>query len=270
VKQKPDRSWLKESSKTKADASKADKRATPKANKSEADNDNSDENRLQEDPRRVGPSDFTRGQRPSGFSSVKSFHSTTPAKALTPKQFLKILNYEEALENQNPSNMYPAGDQSRSTSSEQETTWWLDDEDEEKPGVAPADGHLAERPVKTHIYSREEMEALAEEKIRYVRDIDDKKDFLDIIKSALALKSSLLSAESHADSQRGTLPPGLFIPAIPYSDQELVNLSCLVDRGRELEVDTEYESRNKFAIRVDSYRLNPTRKLKFYLKKGIQ
>jgi hypothetical protein len=77
------------------------------------------------------------------------------------------------------------------------------------------------------------MEALAEEKLRYVRDIDDKKDFLDIIKSALALKSSLLPAEDHAESQRGTLPPGLFIPAIPYSDQELVNLSCLVDRGRE-------------------------------------
>jgi hypothetical protein len=89
------------------------------------------------------------------------------------------------------------------------------------------------------------MEALAEEKLRYVRDIDEKKDFLDIIKSALALKSSLLSAESHAESQKGTLSPGLFIPAIHYSDQELVNLSCLVDRGREFEVDTEYESRNK-------------------------
>jgi hypothetical protein len=84
----------------------------------------------------------------------------------------------------------------------------------------------------------------------------------------VALKSSLLLAGNHAESQKGTLPLGLFIPAIPYSDQELVNLSCLVDRGRAFEVDTEYESRNKFAIRVDSYQLDPKRKLKSYLKKG--
>jgi hypothetical protein len=86
------------------------------------------------------------------------------------------------------------------------------------------------------------MDALAEEKLRYVGDIDDKKDFLDIIKSAMALKSSLFLAENHAESQKGTLPLGLFIPAVPYCDQELVNLSCLVDRGREFEVDTEYVS----------------------------
>jgi hypothetical protein len=158
--------------------------------------------------------------------------------------------------------MYPSGDLSWSTTSEQENKWWLDDEDEEKPGVTPADDHLAKRPVKTHIYSREEMEALAEEKLRYVVDIDDKKDFLDIIKSAVALKSSLLVAKNHAESQEETLPLGLFIPAIPYCDQELVNLSCLVDRGREFEVDTEYVSRNKFAIRVDSYQVHPKRKLK--------
>jgi hypothetical protein len=58
-----------------------------------------------------------------------------------------------------------------------------------------------------------------EEKLRYEGDIDKKKDFLDIIKSAVALKSSLLLAENHAEYQKGTLPLGLFIPAIPYSDQ---------------------------------------------------
>jgi hypothetical protein len=268
VKHKPDRSSLEESSKAKTDASKADKSSKPKANESEADNDNSDENRLQDDPRRVGPSNFTRGQRPSGFSSVKPSHSTTPPKAPTSLQLLKIPKYEKALEKQNPSNMHPSGDQARSTASEQENKWWLDDENEEKPGVTPADDHLAKRPVKTHIYSREEMEALAEEKLRYVEDIDEKKDFLDIIKSAMALKSSLSSAENHAESQEETLPLGLFVPAIPYSDQELVNLSCLVDRGRAFEVDTEYESRNKFAIRVDSSQLDPKRQLKSYLKKG--
>jgi hypothetical protein len=100
-----------------------------------------------------------------------------------------------------------------------------------------------------------------------VKDIDQKKDFLDIIKSAVALKSGLVLAKNHAESQKGTLPPGLFILAIPYSDQELVILSCLVERGREFEVDTEYESRNKFAIRVDSYQLDPKQKLKSYLKR---
>jgi hypothetical protein len=114
------------------------------------------------------------------------------------------------------------------------------------------------------------MEALAEEKLKAVKDIDEKKNFLDFVKSAVALKSSLVLAKNHAESQKGTLPTVSFIPAIPYSDQELVNLSCLVDRGREFEVDTEYESRNKLAIRVDSYQLDPKRKLKSYLKKGFQ
>jgi hypothetical protein len=76
VKQKPDGSSPEESSKPKADESEADKRSKPKANESEADNDNSDKDRLHEDPRRVGPSDFTRGQRPSGFSSVIKSNST--------------------------------------------------------------------------------------------------------------------------------------------------------------------------------------------------
>jgi hypothetical protein len=153
------------------------------------------------------------------------------------------------MDNQNPLNMYPSGRLARSTTSNYKTKWWLDDKVEEKPGATPADNHLAKRPVKTHIFSRKEMEAFAKEKLRAVKDIDEKNDFLDIIKSAVALKLSLLLAENHAESQKGTLPLGFFIPAIPYySDQELVNLSCLVDRGREFEVDTEYESLNKFAI----------------------
>jgi hypothetical protein len=77
VKKKPARSSLEESSKTKADASKADKRSKPKAKESEADKDNSDENRHKDNPRRVGPSDLTRGQRPSGFSTDIKSHSTT-------------------------------------------------------------------------------------------------------------------------------------------------------------------------------------------------
>jgi hypothetical protein len=97
VKQKRDGSSLEESSKTKAAASKVDKRSKPKANESKARNNNSDENCLQEDPRRIEPSDFTRGQRPSGFSSATPSHSTTPPKALTPSHLQKIRKYEKAL-----------------------------------------------------------------------------------------------------------------------------------------------------------------------------
>jgi hypothetical protein len=156
VKQKPDGSSPEESSKPKADKSEAEKRSKPKADESEADNDNPDENRLHEDPRRVGPSDFTRGQRPSGFSSVIKSHSTTPPK-------WKKRKYDKALDNQNPSNVYPLGRLARSTISNYETKWWLDNKDEEKPTVTPANDHLAKRPVKTHIFSREETGAFAEE-----------------------------------------------------------------------------------------------------------
>jgi hypothetical protein len=69
--------------------------------------------------------------------------------------------------------MYPSGRLVRSTTSDYETKWWLDDQIEEKPGVTPANDHLAKRPVKTHIFSRKEMEAFAEEKLRAVKDIDE-------------------------------------------------------------------------------------------------
>jgi hypothetical protein len=61
--------------------------------------------------------------------------------------------------------MYPSGRLARSTTSNYETKWWLDDQFEEKPCVTPANAHLAKRPVKTHIFSREEMEAFPEEKL---------------------------------------------------------------------------------------------------------
>jgi hypothetical protein len=60
-----------------------------------------------------------------------------------------------------------------------------------------------------------------------------------------------------------------FHPDCSYRPYPIATKS-LVDRGREFEVDTEYESRNKFAIRVDSYQLNPKHKLKSYLKKGYK
>jgi hypothetical protein len=54
--------------------------------------------------------------------------------------------------------MYLSSHLARSTTSGYETKWWLDGEVEEKPGVTPANVHLAKRPVKTHIFSMEEME----------------------------------------------------------------------------------------------------------------
>jgi hypothetical protein len=63
-------------------------------------------------------------------------------------------------------NMYPSGRLAHSTTSDHETKWWLDEQFEEKPGVKPSDAHLAKRPVKTHIFLREEMEAFAEAKLK--------------------------------------------------------------------------------------------------------
>jgi hypothetical protein len=97
--------------------------------------------------------------------------------------------------------MYLSGNLARSTTSNQQIKWWLDNKGEEKPGVTPANNYLAKKPVRTHIYSREEIEAYTEEKLRYVLDIDEKKDFLDIIKLALALKSSDSLAENQAESE---------------------------------------------------------------------
>jgi hypothetical protein len=121
LKQKPDRSSLEESSKPKADESEADNSSVneesskQKVDESEADNssvneesskqkvdeteadnslvnNNSDKNCLHENPRRVGPFDFTCGQWPSGFSSFIKSHSTTPPKSLTPSQLKKNQN----------------------------------------------------------------------------------------------------------------------------------------------------------------------------------
>ena len=80
----------------------------------------------------------------------------------------ELPKYDKALDNQNPSNMYPSGRLARSTTSGYETKWWLDDKVEEKPGVTPANDHLAKRPVKTHIFSRKEMEALEKHNSREV------------------------------------------------------------------------------------------------------
>jgi hypothetical protein len=90
---------------------------------------------------------------------------------------MKKRKYDKSLDNQYPSNMYPSGHLARSTTSGHESKWWLDDQFEEKPGVTPADAHLAKRPDKNHIFSREEMEAFVEEKIRAVKDINEKKEF---------------------------------------------------------------------------------------------
>jgi hypothetical protein len=172
------------------------------------------------------------------------------------------------VDKQNPSSMYPSSRLSRSTITDYETKWWLDDQFEEKPGFTPANAHLPNAQSKPISFGGKKWRLSQKKKNRAVKDIDEKKDFLDIIKSDLALESSLFLAENHAETQGGTLPLGLFKPAILYSAQELVNLPCLVDRGRVLEVDTEYESLNKFAIRNHLYQLHPMQKLKSYLQKG--
>jgi hypothetical protein len=163
------------------------------------------------------------------------------------------------MDDHNPTKMYPKATPAKPGLDDME--WWLDEQDEEKPGVTPATKHMATKPVESHIYSVEEMEAMADErKTPETR----KKGFSLIIKSAIALQSRLAEAEEY----QGRLPLGLFKPHRPYSEQELVNLCCLVDRGREFEVDTEYQSSVKFSIRVDSYKLKEAHDLRHYSSKN--
>jgi hypothetical protein len=56
------------------------------------------------------------------------------------------------------------------------------------------------------------------------------------------------------------------VPDKAYSPQELVNICCLVDKGREFAVDTHFvqKRKTKFSLRLDSYKLDTNKTLKAY------
>jgi hypothetical protein len=84
--------------------------------------------------------------------------------------------------------------------------------------------------------------------------------------SAIAMRKNLNGAERLAPTV-AQMPAGLYLSDFPFSDQDLVNICCLVDRNREFEVDTLYTgSSRKYALMVESYKLKPNVGLAAFLK----
>jgi hypothetical protein len=87
---------------------------------------------------------------------------------------------------------------------------------------------------------------------------------LDIFLSAIALRGNLDRADKQ--EKEGVHPVAVHLPDEPYSDQDLVSL-CLADREQEAKVDTRYAGKkNKISLRVNSYKLQPGKSLKSYLR----
>jgi hypothetical protein len=69
--------------------------------------------------------------------------------------------------------------------------------------------------------------------------MDKRKTLLEILRSAIAMRKTLNRVEELAPTVT-QMPAGLHLPDFPFSDQDLVNICCLVDQNRQFEVDTLY------------------------------
>ncbi len=235
------------------------------------------------------PAANTRTRRPTGFVALTFPTSFSASKEPTKRQRF----IDRVINNKNPSNMYPKTSVPLCTSGDDVAKWWLDSRGEARTGIISADPFSAEDPVESHVYSREEMKAHITFSHRTDRQHLDRishheKTFQDIIRSAITLKCNLERDSEHAghdeedeeeeeeddeeadevDFKKPKKVPGaVHIPDLPFSNQDLVNICCLVDREREFKVDTAYDGKkNKFLIRVNSYEISNDKKLNFYLR----
>ena len=157
---------------------------------------------------------------------------------------------DKKIDEKNPKYMYSVfGDSDNSGSSDDS---WLED-------TEVADFHRAEAPVKSHIYSEDEMK-LRSLKIEESDLFVEPQTFHEIIRAAIELKSTI----SQQRFARGNNPWD-HRPDEAYSDQDFVHICCLVDRGRELQVDTIASSSKWIMLVVASYPLHPNHDLKHYL-----
>jgi hypothetical protein len=122
--------------------------------------------------------------------------------------------------------MYPEDDPN---STDYVDKWWLDDDDKAIKDITPAEDHLAETPVESHILSRNEVAAFAS---HHADPRDKRKTFLEIVGSVIAMRKNLNRAEGLAPTV-AQMPAGLHLPDFPFSYQDLVNICCLVDRNRQ-------------------------------------
>ena len=210
-------------------------------------------------PTQGSPAENTRAMRPSlRIPTPQRIESV--AKEPRPHQLRKWQLFDKEVVANNPSDMYP---EDASDSTENVDKWWLDDDDKAIKDITPAEDHLAETPVESHILSRMEVAAFAS---HHADPRDKPKSFLEIVGSAIAMRKILNRAEDLAPTV-AQMPAGLHLPDFPFSDQDLVNICCLVDRNREFEVDTLYTgSSRKCSLMVDSYNLKPNVGLAGFLK----
>jgi hypothetical protein len=163
------------------------------------------------------------------------------------------------IDESNPSYMYE-----RDKDEEEATTTgvlWYDGEDFTTVEIQ----HLAEAPVDTHIYSTKEMREFSSTKEnKHYEQSMSKKNFKHIINAAYSLERFL---ETSSGNEAYPRPPHLHdVLEKDSSAQDLVNICCLVDRGREFAVDTLFvqKRKTKFSLRIDSYLLETNRTLKSY------
>jgi hypothetical protein len=151
---------------------------------------------------------------------------------------------ERKVDAMNPSFMYP---ESSARLSVQDSQWWRKGDDTgPKKGLGPStDRHLAVNPVDSHAYSEAEMKALYS-----TNTSPNAQSFQNILKAASELFKRL---ESQPKKTPAVVGPWMHHPDRPYSEQDLVHLCCLLDRGRALSVDLQATTKSMFALVVKSY-----------------
>jgi hypothetical protein len=132
-----------------------------------------------------------------------------------PHQLQKWQLFDKEVVANNPSNMYP---DDASNLTDYVDKWWLNYDDKAIEDITPAEDHLAETPVDSHILSRNEVVAFA---YHHADPVDDKrKTFVEIVRSAIAMRNNLNRAEDLAPTL-AQMPAGLHLPDFPFSDQDL-------------------------------------------------
>ena len=224
-------------------------------------------------PHDNGPHDNTRGSNPTdSLSDDNKRLKTPPTKSLSEREHRQLEARERLITQQNPSYMYPK-EESTGTRTLQDPSsqiWWRGDElGELLGGITGNRNHLAEAPVESHTYSREEMTLFSKKMTANTPAGELKRKYKDILRGALAMRNFLIRSKNWVgDTDRTPFPSHLHRVNFPFTNQDLVNLACFLDRGRGFSVDTQFDTKNKseFSIRVDSYEIEEEHKLSYHLK----
>lgn len=191
------------------------------------------------------PSKHTRASQPEADHPFPSRELVFPDSTRQPtfKQSKQRAAQEAIIDRQNPSYMYPKGASARPSHNGLE--WWRDDDGSLQEDMIANLDLAASVPIESHVFSTQEMDYYTAAK-REEEPALKKKSFRDIILSAIALKTHLQNISN------------------PITDYEVVNLCCLLDRGRRFRVDTQYANKPQFSVFVHGYQLAPDMQLQSY------